>query len=156
MRYSICLATLLALVATAAARASPTAMNDPAKAPVLTGPEATIPFVNHGAIYNFHAENDRGVWLQTSNRKWYYAQFFAPCIGIQFALSLGFRPGPVGTLDRWSSVVSQDTGRCSLTSLRPSEAPPGWAPKKARNQPQSAPADGVQTLPKDLAGSKVQ
>jgi hypothetical protein len=102
-----------------------------AAAPVLTGPEASIPFANHGGIYDFHADNDRGIWIQSRSRQWYYGQFFAPCFGIQFAQALGFRAGPTGALDKWSEVVSRDVGRCVLTSLRSSEPPPGYARKGA-------------------------
>jgi hypothetical protein len=133
MRTALCIATL---IAAATVHAAPNELPAAATAPVLTGPEASIPFVNHGGIYNFHAANDQGIWLQTRRGQWYYGKFFAPCTGIQFAQALGFVAGATGSLDRWSTLFSRGTGRCNLTSLRTSEAPPGWGDsKKAKPDP---------------------
>ena len=99
-------------------------------APVLTGPEASIPFANQGGIYDFHVEDELGLWVQARSGQWYYGKFLTPCLGIQFAITLGFVPGGgIGTFDRWSSVVSHQSGKCSLTSLRAAEPPPGVKPK---------------------------
>jgi hypothetical protein len=107
-----------------------------AKAPVLTGPEASIPFVNHrDSIRTFHTENDQGIWLQALGGQWYYAQFFAPCIGINFAMSVRYVGNAVDSLDRFSSIYTRATGNCKFTSLRPSEPPPSLTrkPKAAKS-----------------------
>ena len=131
MRTAVCLATLAVAAAAQAASGGKEAVT-----PVLTGPEGSIPFASNGGIYDFHVEDDQGLWVQARGGKWYYGKFFTPCIGIQFAITLGFVPGGgTGSFDRWGSIVSHDTGKCTLTSLRPSEAPPGVTPKKARPEP---------------------
>lgn len=129
IRIAACVATL---AVTAGAHAA-TADKNTTVTPVLTGPEGSIPFANTGGIYDFHVENDDGLWVQARGGQWYYGKFFTPCIGIQFAITLGFMPGRGnGTFDRWSSVVTHGSGKCTLTSLRPSEAPPGVTPKRAK------------------------
>jgi len=128
MRTTLCLAAL----ATAATTLGAAAGKEDA-APVLTGPEASIQFATSGGIYDFHVVNDQGVWVQARGGQWYYAKFFTPCIGIQFSNVLGFVPGKGdGAFDRWGSVVSHDAGRCTLVSLRASEAPAGVTPKKTK------------------------
>lgn len=130
IRIAVCAATL---AIAAAAHAANEGKKTTPVTPVLTGPEGSIPFANSGGIYDFHVEDEQGLWVQARGGQWYYGKFFSPCIGIQFAITLGFMPGKgTGSFDRWSSVVSHDSGKCNLTSLRPSEAPPGVTPKKSK------------------------
>lgn len=147
-RGTLARGAVLASALLAAGAASAASRPDAAAAPVMSGPEASIPFANHGGIYDYHAENDQGMWIQASNRQWYYATFFAPCTGIRFAQAIRFRPGPTGSLDRWSEVFSRDSGRCALTSLRSSEPPPGYTGRKAKAPAKPAAKDApAQTLP---------
>ena len=147
IRNALCLAALSAAASFQAAAGSAVpalapADKNAAREPVLNGPEASIPFINHGGIYDFHVENDRGIWVQARDRKWYYGKFFSPCIGIESAIRVGFQGGPTDTLDRFGAVISRD-GRCTLTSLRASTPPPGWmAPKDRSNaRDKDAPKD---------------
>jgi hypothetical protein len=137
---ALCLATLATATVQAAVDLSTNstaagyarlAGKEVAAEPVLTGPEVSIPFINHGGIYDFHAYNDLGIWIQGRDRKWYYGKFFSPCIGIANSITVGFSGGPTDTLDRFGAVYSRETGRCTLTSLRAGEMPPGLEPKKA-------------------------
>ena len=112
------LATLLALVA-ATGMTADSAANRPAHPP-----EATIPFAAHDGIENWEADGNKGLWIQSRDHRWYYATFFAPCNGLPFHESLGFKFGPGGELNRWSEIVTRDSGRCSFTSLVASEGPP--------------------------------
>ena len=143
IRTALCLAVLAAATARAATdlSTSSTAAGYAALAgkeltaePVLTGPEVSIPFIDHGGIYTFHAYNDLGIWIQARDRKWYYGKFFSPCIGIQNAITVGFQGGPTDSLDRFGAVVTREAGRCTLSSLRAGELPPGLEPKKSEKK----------------------
>ena len=94
--------------------------------------QASIPFVHLNSIRDWRADNRDGLWIQDSRRQWYYAKTLGPCIGLDYAWSIGFDTAPVGTLDRFSSIVVPREGRCALTSLTRSEAPP--AKRRARAQ----------------------
>jgi hypothetical protein len=47
-----------------------------------------------------------------------------PCIGLDFASSVGFDTRPMGTFDRFSAVVVPRWGKCQVQSLEVSEGPP--------------------------------
>jgi len=101
--------------------------------------EQSIPFVNHGGIYNWEADKDRGVWVQDSHRRWFYARVMGPCPGLNFTERLGFDTRPMGSLDRFSSLIVPGWGRCQLQSLLPSEGPPKKVKPQAK-QPAPEPA----------------
>lgn len=86
--------------------------------------DVSIPFANHGGIRDWRADSDRGLWIQDTFGKWYYAAVMGPCIGLNFANSIGFDTRPQGSFDRFSSIVVPREGRCAIQSLRPSGAPP--------------------------------
>jgi hypothetical protein len=87
-------------------------------------PDASIPFANHGGIRDWAADRDQGLWVQDTRRNWYYAKLLGPCFGLDFAWSIGFDTRPMGTFDRFSSIVVPRQGRCMIQSLSPSEGPP--------------------------------
>lgn len=160
IRNALCLATLAAASMRTLAGSAVPALASPAdrnanREPVLNGPEASIPFINHGGIYDFHVENDQGIWVQAASRKWYYGKFFSPCIGIESAIQLGFQGGPTDTLDRFGTVVSRGAGRCKLTSLRASTPPPGWMDPKDRSNARAKDAAKDAESAKDADASKV-
>ncbi len=97
----------------------------------------TIPFAAHDGIENWEADGSKGLWIQARDHRWYYAKLFAPCPGLPFNETLGFKFGPGGELDRWSEVVTRDAGRCSFTSLVASDGPPRKV-KAAKPAPASA------------------
>lgn len=114
MRKFLAVATLSALVAGCAGGA------DYASAPI--GPQASIPFANHGNVRDFHAVSDDTVFLQTRNRQWYRADLIGPCMGLPYALGIGIDARPQGTLDRFGTILV-DGQRCKIGSLTPSETP---------------------------------
>jgi Family of unknown function (DUF6491) len=95
-------------------------------------PDAAIPFANHGGIRDWQADRDQGLWIQDVRRNWYYAKLMAPCIGLNFATSLGFDTRPMGTFDRFSAIVVPREGRCVVQSLAPSGPPPTKAQLKSQ------------------------
>lgn len=85
--------------------------------------QASIPFANRGGILDWHADKDRGLWVQDAHRNWYYAKFMGPCIGLDFASSIGFDTRPLGNFDRFSAVFVPGTGRCTVQSFTVSDSP---------------------------------
>jgi len=93
--------------------------------------EASIPFANHGGIWDWQPDRDKGLWVQSNNRKWYYATFMGPCFGLDFANTVGFDTGPMGSLDRWSAVYVPHRGKCTFNSFEASDGPPSKQAKQA-------------------------
>jgi hypothetical protein len=122
-----------AVVATAFAGAALAGADKPAPPQ-----NVTIPFADRHGIEDWQADGDRGLWIQSRDRKWYYARFFAPCFGLAFHEALRFKFGPAGELDRWSEVFTRDSGRCAFTSLVASDGPPR-KPKHAAPAASTAP-----------------
>jgi hypothetical protein len=96
------------------------------KTPVA--PQVSISFVGMGSINDWRADKRQGLWVQDVHRQWYYATTMGPCLGLDFAQTIGFETRTGGTLDRFSSIVVPHEGRCPLNSLVRSEPPP----KKAK------------------------
>jgi len=86
--------------------------------------QASIPFADHGGIYDWHADRDRGLWVQDNHRDWYYAKLLAPCCGLDFANAIGFVTKPPGQFDRFSKIIVPREGTCALSSLVRSDPPP--------------------------------
>ncbi len=93
----------------------------PAPWPKL-GVEARINFPNFGAINNFEADSDRGIWLEDRNRRWYYAELFGPCHGLNFAQAIGFDTRDSASFDKFSSIIV-DGQDCKLATLVTAEKP---------------------------------
>lgn len=85
--------------------------------------QARIPFVNHGGIRNWHAEDRDTLYIEGSNRQWYKAELMGNCIDLDFAHSIGFKTGPTGTFDRFSTIITGED-RCPVKSLVKSGPPP--------------------------------
>lgn len=113
---------LLASVGLSVLVAGCAAGEDYAPATSVTGPQVSIPFVDHGNIRDFHAVSDGTVFLQARNRQWYRAELFGPCFGLPFASVIGVDARPLGRLDRFGTIVV-DGERCKIESLTPSESP---------------------------------
>jgi hypothetical protein len=95
--------------------------------------QASIPFVDHHNLRDWQADGTDGLWIQDQRRNWYYAKVLGPCIGLDWALSIGFDTGGAsGQLDKFSSIIVPNEGRCQITSLTRSEAPPPSVKKKKR------------------------
>jgi hypothetical protein len=92
-------------------------------------PQASIPFVNHGGIRDWHAVDTETLYVQDAHRRWYRADLLGPCFDLPFALGIGFETRGIDRFDRFSAIrVGRD--RCPVSSLTPSDAPPA---KRARS-----------------------
>jgi hypothetical protein len=100
--------------------------------PPLVAParEAAIPFANHNGIYDWQADGTQGIWVQGSNRKWYYGKFMSRCTGLDFATAVGFVTEPSGDFSKWSYLIVRDGLPCHFTSFTESNGPPVHKPKK--------------------------
>jgi hypothetical protein len=87
-------------------------------------PQVSIPFVGMGSINDWRADKRQGLWVQDLHRQWYYARTMGPCLGLDFAQTIGFETRTGDTLDRFSSIIVPREGRCPLTSLVRSGPPP--------------------------------
>ncbi len=85
--------------------------------------QARIHFVNRGAIRDWQPDGERGLWIRANHRQWYYADLSFRCNGLDFVNSIGFDTGPVGSFDKFSTVLV-DGQRCPVASVVKSEPPP--------------------------------
>jgi Family of unknown function (DUF6491) len=127
IRSSLFVALLGTLVAGAFAQSSPPPPE-----------EASIPFVNLGSIRDWQANKREGIWIQDTHRRWYYATLMGPCLGLDYALSVGFDTRGSGTLDKFAAVVVPHDDRCQFRSMTRSDAPPK---RKARVKDKSLPPE---------------
>lgn len=98
------------------------------------GGNAVIHFVNFGNVYDWEADGNRGIYVQTLSKHWYYARLFAPCLNLPFADRVGFVVEPAsGSFDKFSSIVVQGE-TCPVRSLRKSGPPPSRS-KSWRHRP---------------------
>ncbi|HWJ69886.1 MAG TPA: hypothetical protein VNS79_07560 [Sphingobium sp.] len=116
MKRSIAFAPFLALLLTA----PPALAADMATRP----PAASIPFANHHGVRDWVAEGDQTIYFQDATRHWYRATLFTRSIDLPFAFAIGLDTGPIGTLDKWSSVII-DGQRYPLQSFERVSGPPG-------------------------------
>jgi hypothetical protein len=98
--------------------------------------ETSIPFLSQrDSILTWEADGQTGLWIQDARKNWYYATFFSPCNGIEFAPQLAFKAKTLNQLDRYSEVVVPNNASCSLRSLRSSGPPPHTGKSKAKSAP---------------------
>src|SRR5215472_1191145 len=88
------------------------------------GSFVTTPSVHRADMRNWLADGERGLWIQVGNSEWFYARFSAACRGLNSTNSLVFDTGSSGDIDRTSSVVLPEGGRCKMQTLAPSGGPP--------------------------------
>jgi hypothetical protein len=92
------------------------------------GVETSIIFPNYGAIRNFEADGNDGIWLEDRQRRWYYAEIIGGCQDLNFAQAIGFDTRGAPTFDKFSSIIVRGD-KCPLVSLVTAEKP---LPRKER------------------------
>ena len=98
--------------------------------PSVSPAQASIPFTEFGNIYDWRADGNAGIYIQSDDRKWFHATFMAPCIDLPFAEHVGFRTTPPLPLDKFDSIVLRDEV-CYFKSFEKVPGPPGLAPAKS-------------------------
>jgi Family of unknown function (DUF6491) len=86
------------------------------------GVDASIAFPNYGAIRNYEADGDDGIWIEDQQRRWYYGDFIGQCQGLDFSNAIGFDTGGASRFDKFSKIITRED-RCQLNSLVTSEKP---------------------------------
>ena len=92
------------------------------------GVETKINFPNHGAIRNFEADGNDGIWLEDRQRRWYYAELLGGCQELDFAQAIGFDTRGSATFDKFSTLIVAGD-KCQLASLVTANKP---LPRKER------------------------
>ena len=113
----------------ATALVSTAAVAKPAERPL--GVEASIPFVSSIGVRNFRAESDEVLLIEDNSRRWYRAEMFAPCTGLNFAEHIGFQTRGTSSLDRYSQIIV-DGRICQFRSLVTAAKPLSKKEKKAQ------------------------
>ncbi|MCJ2178100.1 DUF6491 family protein [Novosphingobium album (ex Hu et al. 2023)] len=85
--------------------------------------DASIPFANHGGVWNWRAEGNRTVYFEDNHRNWYKAELMGFAPDLPFVNFIGLDTRPNGTLDRWSAVYIHGQ-RYPLTSFVKVDGPP--------------------------------
>ncbi|MDE2562592.1 MAG: hypothetical protein KGL48_10155 [Sphingomonadales bacterium] len=65
---------------------------------------ASIPFADHGGIWDWRSEGDSTVYFQDNHRQWYRAELFMPAFDLPFVEFIGIDALPSGTLDKFGAV----------------------------------------------------
>jgi hypothetical protein len=97
------------------------------QAPVVqdaAGTVVAVPSVHRADMRNWLADGERGLWIQGGNSEWFYARFSAACHGLNSTNSLVFDTGSSGNIDRTTSVVLPEGGRCKMQTFAHSAGPP--------------------------------
>ncbi|MEA3264076.1 MAG: DUF6491 family protein [Pseudomonadota bacterium] len=81
-------------------------------------------------IRNFEADEERGVWLEDQQRRWYYARVTGICPGLKFAQGIGFDTRGSSRFNR-SSLIVVEGDLCALESLVTAVKP---LPRKQREK----------------------
>ena len=121
MKYS---ALLLPLVAIGLATSPAMASENRAKQDV------SIPFANHGGVWNWRASGDQTVYFQDGHRQWYRAELFSPAHDLPFVEFIGIDSRPNGSLDKWSAIYVRGQ-RYPFASFEKVDGPPSKAKHSA-------------------------
>lgn len=66
--------------------------------------QASIPFANHGGIWDWRADGENAVYFEDSFGHWYKAELFMPAFDLPFVQFIGVDTSPSGALDKWSAI----------------------------------------------------
>ena len=99
-------------------------------APVHRPGLASIDDAARGGIRDWHAEDDRGIYLRDRTNRWYYAAFRHNCPGVLYDQRIAFRTSASNRFDR-QSLVQTETETCAVESVDRSDAPEAKGGKAA-------------------------
>jgi len=93
------------------------------KGPSAASAEAGIPFVEFGNIYDWRADGSAGIYLQSSDRKWFHATFMAPCENLPFTEHVDIHTTPGQSLTKFDSIEVRGED-CYFKTMGPASGPP--------------------------------
>ncbi len=94
----------------------------PATLPLPMARETTIRDAANGGIRDWHADDDRNLYLRDRVGRWYHASFAAGCPGVRHSSTIIFNTDALGAFDRFGTI-STYRGRCSVNSVVRSSPP---------------------------------
>jgi len=98
---------------------------------------AAAPLVNRVDMSKWLADGERGLWIQASNLRWFYAHFGSVCHGLSVTNELAFETGASGNISQRSSIVVPGRGRCVVRTFARSAGPPQGRTAHVEPQPQA-------------------
>lgn len=105
--------------------------------PYLIDPESGAFATDHSQLRNWLADGERGIWIQASDLRWFYARFAHACHGLIATNSLVLDTGGSDTIDSNSAVLLPGRERCTMRSFEPSDGPPKDRNAEVVLQPQA-------------------
>ncbi len=88
------------------------------ESPAPGEPEAQVRFVQYGTVNNWHADNDRVLYIEDRGHQWYQVALFGPCLGLEYASGIRLIPSDgAGTFDRFGHIATRDQ-RCQVESVK--------------------------------------
>ena len=93
-----------AALVTAPALAEKTDPSSDAAQTAKAARQASIPFANHGGIWDWRADGENAVYFEDSFGHWYKAELFMPAFDLPFVQFIGIDSGPSGSLDKWGAI----------------------------------------------------
>ena len=98
---------------------------------------AAAPFLNRLEMSAWLADGERGLWIQASNLRWFYARFSGACHGLSATYELAFETGASGNIGQNISIVVPGRGRCVVWTFVRSGGPPRDRTAHVEPQPQT-------------------
>lgn len=96
--------------------------------------QASIPFLSRATVRDWEAPDDKTLYIQHTDRTWYRADLFGPCMGLPYASAIGFvNERSRSAFNRFGEIIV-DGNRCKVNSLVETQPPPevAAAGRKAR------------------------
>ena len=100
--------------------AGPAAAEQPAPAR-----RAEILFASHGGVFDWRAEGENAIVIESRDHRYYRATFLYPCYGLQFRTRVGFVTDARDILDKFDAVRVGDR-TCSFVSFDEIPKPEKW------------------------------
>jgi Family of unknown function (DUF6491) len=88
-------------------------------------PRSEIPFANQGGIYDWRAEGDQAIVVESRDRHYFRASFLGPCLELKFRDRVGFVTDARDVLDKFQSVRVGDQ-TCNFISFDEIPKPEKW------------------------------
>ena len=95
--------------ATMAQAADPAHKPQAKKTKPVNGPRVMIPFVATNGLYNWQAGKDNTLLLEAHHNDWYKVTFQGYCPPLKFENQIGVIVDPMGSFDKFSKVLVDDT-----------------------------------------------
>jgi hypothetical protein len=95
----------------------------------LVSKNVSIPFSELGNIYDWRADGRAGIYIESSDKKWFHATFMAPCENLPFTEHVGFHTTPPLPIDKFDSIEVRGE-ICSFQDLEAVSSPPSTTAAK--------------------------